>query len=274
MITKFSVTNFKGFNEEFVLNLNDTNGYNFNVDSVKNGVVNNAIVYGKNGVGKSNLGLAIFDIISHLTDKETNESLYENYVNANNKSEEVKFHYEFLFNSKKVVYEYVKTDFQSIKSEKLLIDEKTFVCIDKSNNELVINFKGAENLKTNIPEKLSLLKYIKNNTILDNNPDNDAFHEFFNFVEKMLFFRSLEDRIYLGLQVGTKSISQDIIDRDNVSDLEEFLNTAGIECKLSVIKESEKKFLPLILEIKKLNYLESLHKVLGHLFFFITGFKE
>lgn len=243
MITKFSVTNFKGFNEEFILNLNDTNGYNFNVNSVKNGIVNNAIVYGKNGVGKSNLGLAIFDIISHLTDKQTNESLYENYVNANNKSDDVTFHYEFSFNSKTVIYEYVKTDFQSIKSEKLLIDERTFVSIDKESNDITINFKGAENLKTNIPEKLSLLKYIKNNTILDENPDNDAFHEFFNFVEKMLFFRSLEDRIYLGLQVGTKSISQDIIDSGNVSDLEDFLNTAGITCKLSVMQESEKKIL-------------------------------
>jgi AAA15 family ATPase/GTPase len=241
VITKFSVTNFKGFNEEFILNLSETNGYNFNKECVNNGIINNAIVYGKNGVGKSNLGLAIFDIISHLTDKQTNESLYENYTNANNQSENVKFYYEFLFNSKKIVYEYIKTDFQSIKSEKLLIDGEVFASIDK--NKTIINFKGAESLKTNIPEKLSLLKYIKNNTILDENPENNTFRMFYDFIERMLFFRSLEDRIYLGLEVGKKSISQDIIDRDNVSDLEEFLNTAGIQCKLTVIKESEKKVL-------------------------------
>ena len=63
MLTNFTVRNFKSFNEEFVFDLNDTNGYNFNKDSVIDGVVENAIVYGRNGVGKSNLGLAVFDII-------------------------------------------------------------------------------------------------------------------------------------------------------------------------------------------------------------------
>ena len=32
-------------------------------------LADNALIYGHNGVGKSNLGLAIFDIIGHLTDK-------------------------------------------------------------------------------------------------------------------------------------------------------------------------------------------------------------
>ena len=66
MLTNFSVRNFKSFNEEFVFDLNDTNGYNFNKDSVIDGVVENAIVYGRNGVGKSNLGLAVFDIIDYV----------------------------------------------------------------------------------------------------------------------------------------------------------------------------------------------------------------
>jgi DNA replication protein DnaC len=69
MLTKFSVSNFKGFNQDFVFDFSDTNGYEFNKSCVKNGIVNNALIYGHNGVGKSNLGFAIFDIIGHLTDK-------------------------------------------------------------------------------------------------------------------------------------------------------------------------------------------------------------
>ena len=253
MITKFSVTNFKSFDKEFILDLSKTNGYNFNNESVKNGIVNNAIVYGKNGVGKSNLGLAIFDIINHLTDKETREERYINYLNANNKSREAKFHYEFSINSKKIIYEYRKTDFKEIVFEKFSIDGEVFASINRNTDAVIVKFKGAENLITNdLPINLSLLKYIKKNTVLDENSNNKAFQDFFNFVEKMLFFRSLRDRFYIGLEVGTKSLTQDIIEKNNVSDLEDFLNTAGIECKLAVIKESEEEYIAFDFENKKI----------------------
>ena len=63
----------------------------------------NALVYGHNGVGKSNLGLAIFDIIGHLTDNETHESQYSFYLNALlNNSKTAEFNYEFKFNSHKI----------------------------------------------------------------------------------------------------------------------------------------------------------------------------
>ena len=58
----------------------------------------------------------------------------------------------------------------------------------------------------------------------------------------MLFFRSLDGNSYLGIEVGSRGIQEDIIERGNVEDLESFLNQAGIECKLKVVKESEKNF--------------------------------
>jgi AAA15 family ATPase/GTPase len=241
VISKFSVTNFKGFNEEFSMNLNETNGYSFNNESVKNGIVNNAIVYGKNGVGKSNLGLAIFDVIGHLTDKQANDSLYRNYLNANNDSDEAIFKYELFINSKKVEYEYKKTDKKVIVFEKFTIDGSVYAYTNKNDDTVIVKFQGAENLKTELPKNLSLLKYIKNNTVLDKNPINKTFEEFYHFIEKMLFFRSLEDRIYIGLEEGPKSVSGDIIENKNVLDLENFLNVAGIKCKLTVIEESEKE---------------------------------
>ena len=41
------------------------------------------LILGKNGSGKSNVGLAIFDIINHLTDKQKKLKEYENYLNYN-----------------------------------------------------------------------------------------------------------------------------------------------------------------------------------------------
>lgn len=242
MLTRFSVSNFKSFNEEFVFDLQDTNGYEFNIESVKNGVVNNALVFGHNGVGKSNLGFAIFDIIGHITDKTTNELEYSIYLNALNNSETAKFHFEFLFDFNKVVYEYEKTNNKTIISEKFSINENLLAYIDRTkSNVAIVNFKGAESLKTELDnENLSLLKYIKNNSILDKNIENETFLSFFKFIDGMLFFRSLSTNMYLGLEVGRKTLTEDIIESGKILEFESFLNKAGIECKLTVVKESDK----------------------------------
>ncbi|MBE7634014.1 ATP-binding protein [Tenacibaculum finnmarkense genomovar ulcerans] len=245
MITKFSVSNFKGFSQEFTFDLQNTNGYNFNKTSIKNGIVNNALIYGHNGVGKSNLGLAIFDIVGHLTDKNINKNDYNFYLNADNDSDIAIFHYEFLFNNNTVVYEYEKKDSKTIVAERFFINNREFASIDKRISEFAeIKFQGTENLKKELTNNnLSLLKYIKNNSLLDQNNDNSTLLEFYDFVDKMLLFRSLEDKKYIGLEVGAISVQQDIINRENVSNLELFLNKAGIECNLNVIEEFDNDIL-------------------------------
>ncbi len=243
MLTRFSVSNFKGFNEEFIFDLQNPNGYEFNTESIKNGIVNHAIIYGKNGVGKSNLGFAIFDIVKHLTDLGSNEFQYYGYQNALNPSNTTQFHYEFLIDSNKVVYKYQKTDFTTIISELFSINGQEYISIDREiSDETKVNLSGTEHLKTILPNKnLSVLKYVKNNSVLDNNIENQAFLNFFKFIEGLLFFRSLQGNIYLGLEIGKNPIQEDIIKNGNVSNLESFLNTAGIECKLTVEKQSDKE---------------------------------
>lgn len=243
MLKKFSVSNFKGFNTEIVFDLQDTNAYAFNKECVKNGVVNNALVYGPNGVGKSNLGLAIFDLVGHLTDKETNEPQYSFYLNALNKSSETAtFCYEFIIDSFNVVYKFKKSDHKTIVSESFSINGKELAFIDrKVSDEATVYFKGTENLKKTLTnQNLSLLKYVKNNSELDKNAENGCFMNFYKFLEGMLFFRSLQENLYLGLEIGSREVSSDIIEKGNVSDLEKFLNVAGIDCKLTIVKESEK----------------------------------
>lgn len=246
MLTNFSVTNFKSFNEEFVFDLKNTNGYNFNKESVNQGVVENAIVYGRNGVGKSNLGFAIFDIIDHLTDTEHGDSEYIHYLNALNESKFATFKYEFLINSSKIVYVYKKNENRYLIFEQLTIDGNVVAEIDRlKSNIAVIELKGAESLNKDIKNlNLSLIKYIKNNTVLDEfDANNNIFLCFFKFIEGMLFFRSLDGNAYLGIEKGSKDVQEDIIERGNVEDLEQFLNKAGIECKLKVVKESEKSII-------------------------------
>ena len=245
MLRKFRVSNFKSFENNFELDLTGINGYEFNKECVRNGVVNNALIYGHNGVGKSNLALAIFDIIEHLTDKHRDERVYRNYLNAYNKSTFAEFYYEFLINSQIITYEYRKTDYKTIVYEKFTINNEELAFFDRSKGlHSTIKFKGAETLKTEIGNnELSLLKYIKNNTELEQNQTNTTFLFFFEFINSMLYFRSLQqERIYLGLGDGTRdNIVENIIEKNNVKDFEEFLNRAGIECKLSVVTKIDNK---------------------------------
>lgn len=259
MLKKFKVSNFKCFEKDFELDLTDVNGYEFNKPSIKNGIINNAIIYGHNGVGKSNLALAIFDIIEHLTDKQRNESVYKNYLNAYNRADVAEFYYEFLINSKIVVYEYKKTDYKTIVYERFQIDDNELVFFDRTkSSNATIRFKGAETLKTDIDNhELSILKYIKNNTELESNDVNKTFISFFTFIERMLYFRSLRDSTYLGLDVGSRNIFEDIIVKDNVRDFETFLNTAGIACKLSIVKDLDKNTIVFDFNDKYLSFNEA-----------------
>jgi AAA15 family ATPase/GTPase len=244
MLTKFKVSNFKSFNQEFVFDLREVNGYSFNSECIKNGVVNNALIYGHNGVGKSNLALALFDILEHLTERNKNESEYEIYLNAYNKSNVAEFYYEFLINSNKVVYEYKKTDYKTIVYEKFIINDVEFAYIDRrTNSHAIIKFKGAETLKTEVNNnELSILKYVKNNTELEKNSNNEIFYDFFKFIEGMLFFRSLRDNMFLGSEeYRGRNTLEDIVEKKNVEDFEIFLNNAGIYCKLKVVEDIEKK---------------------------------
>jgi AAA15 family ATPase/GTPase len=258
MLRKFKVSNFKSFEKDLELDLTGVNGYGFNKDSVKNGIVNNAIIYGHNGVGKSNLALAIFDIIEHLTDTQRNETVYKNYLNAYCNSDVAHFYYEFLINSTILIYEYKKTDYKTIVYERFQIGDDELVLFDRSKkSNATIHLKGAETLKTEIDNpELSILKYIKNNTELVHNETNDAFKSFFTFIEQMLYFRSLLDQTYLGFDVGGKRIFEDIIKKQNVEDFENFLNVAGIECNLSVVEEFGKNTIAFNFDGKQLPFKE------------------
>lgn len=245
MLKRITISNFKGFDKDFVFDLAGVNGYEFNKECIKNGIVNNALIYGHNGVGKSNLGLAIFDIVGHLTDKNMNEASYGSYLNAGNSSNLAHFIYEFSFEDHTVKYEYKKSDLKTTLFERFEINGKELASIDRTlSTQAKINFKGAETLNSELTNsKLSLLKYIRNNSQLSDNLENNIFDIFFDFIESMLFFRSLDSNMYLGIENGSRAIEDDIIEKGYLKDLEHFLKRSGIECKLAVSKELDKEIL-------------------------------
>ena len=65
MLKRFEVENFKGFKDNIVLDFS-ARDYAFNKPLVVNGIVNKAIVYGKNGIGNcAELSVAVEETYMH-----------------------------------------------------------------------------------------------------------------------------------------------------------------------------------------------------------------
>jgi AAA15 family ATPase/GTPase len=63
MLKLFEVKGFKNFQNPITLNFADVRDYKFNTNCITNGLISKLIIYGKNAIGKSNLGLALFGIV-------------------------------------------------------------------------------------------------------------------------------------------------------------------------------------------------------------------
>ena len=191
MLRTFSVTNFKAFEKKVTIDFTATGNYSFNKEAIMDGLVKTAIMYGKNASGKSSLSLAIFDVVSNLTDNHVMSSEYDNFVNAFCKNELVSFEYSFLFGESLVQYNYKKSDRTTIISEELIINENRVICYDKSKSstEFTVLLAGTENLIKDLSNlNISALKWVKNNSILPKNAETDAFSSLFDFVNRMLLF--------------------------------------------------------------------------------------
>ena len=234
MLKKIEITNFKNFNEKFTFDLSNINGFTFNKEAIKNGIVNTGIIYGHNGCGKSNLGLAIFDLISHLTDKRFVTEEYNNYLNANNSSDKAILKFTFKFGENIIEYTYTKEDYETLLSEKLIINDNIYVNIDKSESTIfTTTAKGAENLNKDLKDSnISILSYLLKNTILEDDKNNNLFKEFMDFLNNMLLYKNLDNRFYIGFKQGSTSMDDYIVSNNHLKDFEEFLNNNEIECNL------------------------------------------
>lgn len=232
MLTKFVVENFKNFRERLEWNLADYNNYEFNSEVVEDGAINKALVFGQNGSGKSNLGLALFDIVHHLTDKEKMENKYIPYLNLETENLYAYFEYHFLFYGQELVYTYRKSSSRKLLEEHLSINGIERVAFNYQENTGFSILAGTETLNLNGSSDISRVKYIKSNAILQDSPANQIFNCFTDFVDSMLLFYSLDKRGYQGFCNGSESISKGIIESGRLAEFEEFLHTQEIDYRL------------------------------------------
>ena len=234
MLKKFSVTNFKGFKDKITLDIGTPSNYSFNSEIIENGCITKGIIYGINGCGKSNLGLAIFDIITHITEKQKLLESYDFYLNMSGRKSFAEFEYTFMFDGHEVIYKYSKMDVNSLKDESLSIDGKEVIFFDFQTRDGFTLLEGSDTLNASIKNEspISRVKYVNSNSILVDNLQNRVFKKFIDFVERMLLFYSLDSRGYEGLMNGSESIAEGIVNSGKLKDFQEFLKENDIDYEL------------------------------------------
>lgn len=243
MLAKFKVKGFKCFKKEITLDLSKHKEYQFNNHLIKNDIINKAIIYGKNGSGKTNLGFALFDIVFHLTDKNKNmeKSVSQNYLNLENKNGFAEFTYEFVFDGDQVIYKYRKSELYKILYEEVLVNGKTVIKYDFENEkDRFVDIPEAETLNWKYSDELSILKYICNNTIFKK---DNVLLKLIDFVNSMLWFRSVDAVGFIGLKNNADFLSNIIIDNNKVKDFEQFLRDNDLNYNLDALNLPNGKML-------------------------------
>ncbi len=226
MLTNFAVKNYRGFSERIEWDLSNPSNYSFNVHAVKNGIVKNGVIYGRNGSGKSNFGLAIFDIANHLSHKFKKPDYYLNFACAKEYKNPIEFEYIFALGSHIVNYNYSKIASElrgDIVKEQLIVDGKEIIFksddILRISREFGLAPTALQNL-SNSANNISIVNYLLSSVPL---PKDHVLITLRDFVENMLFFRSLDYREFIGLKEGGSNIEEYIIKNNLASDFSAYL---------------------------------------------------
>jgi hypothetical protein len=247
LLKRFSVEGYKCFERKVTLNLADVRDYKFSAAAVANATVKDALIYGKNAVGKTSLGKALFDISRSLFGEGAAGAggvgagasgaaagAGSAFLNANTARKTAAFEYEFEFDGARVLYAYEKTGPAHFASERLLIDGNCVFDYDfagktwRANNLSAI---GAGNLNFEYMDTgMPVLRYVCTNVPLEM---LGRAGDLFKFVRNMKYIANAPGA---GAGALTGAIERIIVD-DMVGALEDFLQSFGIAGRLEVFRD-------------------------------------
>lgn len=232
MLKRFSVEYFRGFSSKITFDLT-ARDYSFNAHLIKNGLVNKGLIYGPNGIGKTNLGVALFDVARHLSDNQRLPPQYvSEFTNLDHPNSPVSFLYEFKFGSDEIEYSYKKKGIDNLLEEHIKVNGKKYLdyhYFDNGKNYFSKELETPQYFAL-VDNRLSITKFIYLNT-----PGNKniPLRNVVDFVDKMLWFRSLsEGNSYCGFTVGSSSLAEIVYRRNTLREFQDFLAQFGIDYKL------------------------------------------
>ncbi len=229
MLQYFEAEGFRGFRDRVRFDLKARN-YDFNLEVVSQDIIKNSLIYGKNGSGKSSLGIALFDVIAHLTDKRHFDPEYlEAYKNLDRpENEPISFAYAFRFGDTNVHYRYTKNAPHDLLHETLSVDGVPVIDYDYADPSCrMVDRTFFGDIRIDLPDnRLSVLKYLYRNLPTNKVP---FLTKLFKFCEGMLWFRSLSDgNVYAGYTTDSWRLSDVLYDSQKLEDFAAFLRENGI----------------------------------------------
>ncbi|MBO4867408.1 MAG: AAA family ATPase [Ruminococcus sp.] len=238
MLKRFEVKGFKNFKDTLTIDFTDVRDYKFNKECITDDLIGKMIVYGKNSVGKSNLGLAVFDVVTHLFSRKVNSDLYTYYLNSETDISEADFKYTFQFGDNEVWYHYKKNEKQELLYEEVVVNGDMFFRYDLTDGEGDYGdaFKEvAGSLKFKNLNVESVLSYVSNNVPLE---FDHPLSMLLSYVNSMLWF-NCSDEDFIGYKFKRTDYYDFLKDNTLRNEFQEFLHDAGVKENLDIKKEPD-----------------------------------
>ena len=234
MLAKFAVKNFRGFKERIEIDLTRHSNYTFNSFAIKDGIIKNGILYGPNGSGKTNFGLAIFDIVNHLSQKWKKPDYYFNFTYAGSRKLIVEFEYTFLLGGQTVEYCYGKDYRGALHHEQMSVNGRQV--FKRANGKLEVDndeFPMGDSVRHNLADNANNVSIVNFLTTSYPLAGDNYLLRLNSFVNGMLWFRCLDTREFIGLENTITLLDEFIIRNKLVAEFERFLKEiSGQEFKL------------------------------------------
>lgn len=243
MLKKFTVENYKNFLEPVTIDFCNVGGYQFNTNCLCDDYIGKMLVYGRNGTGKTNLCNAIIDIAISSVYLINNES--NSFLNADSKNESAKFSYVFQFAKNELEYTYEKSSMAQYSFEALLLNGIEIFRFDYIQNtysyenlnlisaetivvERFLESKNNENIEgIEAENSISFLRWIFGNAVFSN---ESPILELRSFINRMR--ASSISTLNRAFMRKKDAFFDSLLNKNNLSKLEEFLNDMGVNCKL------------------------------------------
>jgi AAA15 family ATPase/GTPase len=251
MLKKFEVKNFKNFKENIIIDFGNIGGYQFSTDCITDNLITKMLIYGRNATGKTNLGEAIMDIGSNLSNPRLGRLNENFFINADSNDNYSEFKYTFKFDDKEVIYKYSKFSNVELRDEELLIDErKIFYCNFSENKynfdnlsyisaESVVLDRYLDSIKENdtsediIERALPFMRWLISNSALTT---NSVLLKLDDYVRRMSMLTVGSMVMYRPKRMYDNFFEVLNDDSNQLKEFEEFLNIMGVECHLVLKK--------------------------------------
>ncbi|HJJ90146.1 MAG TPA: AAA family ATPase [Methanocorpusculum sp.] len=242
-LARFTVCGFRNFKKPVTIDFTAVHDYHFNTECVDEGLLAKLGIYGPNGSGKTNLGIALFDIVLLLSDKFVANEIRSagNFLNLDKKTDSASFVYEFRKGMDTYVFSYNKDADEALIKESLSVNGTVIYDYDFSEKKFAVLKTGnAINRKLNFEYfdgRLSVLRYIANNSV---QKEDSPIRLIMDFVNHMLWFRSVRQNSFVGLDTWVTNLDDWIIKNGLIKDFNQFLkNVCNIDIELASATSAE-----------------------------------